>query len=193
MKSPANKPSAQKYNLLCAAYVAYGLGVGYYAGMQPINEWRYFSWHPFLMTSGMVMMMGIAAMTKKLGGYSNTKNHGYLANVGVMLALGGLYVIYQNKEMNGAPHFTSYHGKAGLALVVASIGAGMAGGIFLHPDFGIDKTNKTVRFAHKTMARCVLGLAWGTCVAGMYTLSNDALPLMIVGAPLVVLAPFTLM
>ena len=32
-----------------------------------------FSWHPFLMTAGMVSFMGIGAMTKKLGGYDNTK------------------------------------------------------------------------------------------------------------------------
>lgn len=43
------------------------------AGIQPTGKWRFFSWHPFLMTIGMIGVMGISAATKKLGGYTNTK------------------------------------------------------------------------------------------------------------------------
>lgn len=44
------------------------------AAVQPSGAgWRDFSWHPFLMTSGFVGMFGIAAVTKKRGGYTNTK------------------------------------------------------------------------------------------------------------------------
>ena len=58
---------------------------------------------------GMVGMMGAAALTKKRGGYTNTKLHGIMAWVGMMIAGGGLYVIYQNKESMGKNHFTTYH------------------------------------------------------------------------------------
>ena len=58
---------------LTAAFVAYSLIVGYYAGTRPKGEWRYFSWHPFLMICGLVGCTGIASVTKKLGGYTNTK------------------------------------------------------------------------------------------------------------------------
>jgi len=58
---------------------------------------------------GMVGMMGAAALTKKRGGYKNTKLHGIMAWVGMMLAGGGLYVIYQHKESMGKAHFTTYH------------------------------------------------------------------------------------
>jgi hypothetical protein len=52
----------------------YSLIAGYYAGTKGFtSDWTYFSWHPFLMTSGMVGMVGTGAMTKKLGGYENTK------------------------------------------------------------------------------------------------------------------------
>jgi hypothetical protein len=52
-------------------YASYG---GYSAGMQPMGMgWRFFSYHPLLMTSGFVGMMGSAAITKKRGGYTNTK------------------------------------------------------------------------------------------------------------------------
>lgn len=44
------------------------------AGIQPKGAgWRSFSWHPMLMTCGMVGMIGAASVTKKLGGYTNTK------------------------------------------------------------------------------------------------------------------------
>lgn len=144
------------------------------------------------MTVGMIGCLGIAAVTKKLGGYVNTKNHGLIGNLGIMLSLGGLYAIYRNKNMWGKEHFTSTHGKAGLAVIVCSIGAGMAGGIFLHPDFGIDKTNKTIRFVHKTFARCVLASAWMTAFYGFYTMTQNPVELAIFGVPLLVLAPFTL-
>jgi hypothetical protein len=51
----------------------YSLIGGYFAGIQPIGQWRLFSFHPMLMTIGMIGHFGIAAITKKLGGYTNTK------------------------------------------------------------------------------------------------------------------------
>ena len=53
--------------------VLFSVAMGYMAGIQPVGEWRFFSWHPFLMTLGMVGFMGVGAVTKKLGGYDNTK------------------------------------------------------------------------------------------------------------------------
>merc|ERR1712032_1413529 len=100
--------------------------------------------------------MGIAAVTKKLGGYTNTKLHGMLASFGYMMALGGLYAIYQNKNLWGKAHFTSTHGKIGIALMVSMVGPLLAGGVFLHPDFGVDKTNKTIRKIHKVFSRTLM-------------------------------------
>lgn len=109
-----------------------------------------------------------------------------------MLSLGGLYAIYRNKNMWGKAHFTSSHGQAGLAIIISAIGAGMAGGVFLHPDFGIDKTNKTIRYAHKVFARGLLMAAWGTAFYGYYTMTKDPFDLALFGLPLLVLAPFSL-
>ena len=54
-------------------------------------------------------MMGAAAITKKRGGYTNTKLHGMMAWAGLMLAGAGLYVIYKHKNVMGKDHFTTYH------------------------------------------------------------------------------------
>jgi hypothetical protein len=186
-------PSQSKYQALVAAFLLYSLIVGYYAATRPNGSFRSpFSFHPLLMTLGMVGCGGIATVTKKLGGYANTKNHGLGASLGVMLNLGGLYAIYHNKNLMQRPHFTSYHGILGLGLVLSSIGAGLVGGAFLHPDYGIDKTNGTIRLAHKMFARIVLGAAWVTAFMGMYNMTQDPMNLALFGLPLVVLAPFTL-
>jgi Eukaryotic cytochrome b561 len=169
------------------------LGVGYLAATRPNGRWRNpFSWHPFLMTVGMVGCMGCAAVTKKMGGYQNTKAHGILASLGYVLALAGLYAIYHNKELFGRPHFTTLHGKGGLVVLLLTIPPLMVGGVFLHPDWGLDRSNQDYRKAHKSISRILLGCAWGTALYGMYGMTKDPVELLIYGGPLVVLAPFTL-
>jgi hypothetical protein len=144
------------------------------------------------MTVGMVGSMGIATVTKKMGGYSNTKFHGILASTGYMIALGGLYAIYHNKNLMERPHFTSVHGKAGVVLMVLTAPPMLAGAIFLHPDWGMDKTNKEIRKLHKYFSRTIMASAWATAMYGMYSMTKDPVELLIFGAPLLILAPFTM-
>ena len=60
--------SSDKAMNLTIAFLVYAIGAGYYAATRPNGEWRNpFSWHPFLMTVGMIGCMGIAAVTKKMG------------------------------------------------------------------------------------------------------------------------------
>jgi hypothetical protein len=68
-----SKPSILRYQTTVAALVIFSLAGGYYAGTAARGEWSFFAWHPMLMTCGMVGLAGIGAMTKKLGGYNNTK------------------------------------------------------------------------------------------------------------------------
>eukprot|EP00560_Eucampia_antarctica_P006599 CAMPEP_0197829424 /NCGR_PEP_ID=MMETSP1437-20131217/5881_1 /TAXON_ID=49252 ORGANISM="Eucampia antarctica, Strain CCMP1452" /NCGR_SAMPLE_ID=MMETSP1437 /ASSEMBLY_ACC=CAM_ASM_001096 /LENGTH=143 /DNA_ID=CAMNT_0043431085 /DNA_START=54 /DNA_END=485 /DNA_ORIENTATION=+ len=141
---------------------------------------------------GFVGFMGSAAHRKKLGGYSNTKMHGIIASLGVMFSIGGLYIIYSNKEMNGKAHLTSNHSLAGIVTVTGCIMAMIPGAFVLHPDFGIDRSNKNIRFAHKWFSRSVIALGWITCFMGLQQLTNDTVTLAMYGLPLLLLAPFTL-
>jgi len=122
-------PSATVYAVLVAALATFSLGMGYYVAIQPINEWRYFSWHPFLMTCGMVGLAGVGALTKKLGGYTNTKSHAILSGGSLLLSLAGLYCIYHNKEINGKSHLTSNHAIFGSVVMVSCISLGLVGSI----------------------------------------------------------------
>eukprot|EP01083_Nonionella_stella_P314593 1134058_1 len=137
---------------------------------------------------------GCSRPHEKRGGYKNTKLHGIMAWVGMMLAGGGLYVIYQHKESMGKAHFTTYHSWAGLASFGGCILPGIAGAVFLHPDFGIDKANKLYRAVHKYVSRALLLLAWMATLSGLKTMVGDDIKTLILFAvPLVVAAPFTLM
>mmetsp|Transcript_20922 Transcript_20922/g.35989 ORF Transcript_20922/g.35989 Transcript_20922/m.35989 type:complete len:197 (+) Transcript_20922:51-641(+) len=183
-----------KYALLLALLSAQSLFGGYYAATRPEGAgWRYFSWHPMLMMVGMVGMMGSAALTKKRGGYTNTKLHGMMAMGGMFIAAGGIYVIYQNKENIGKSHFTTYHSWAGLVAFGGSILPGIAGAVFLHPDFGIDKGNKLYRSVHKYVSRTLLAIAWMATLSGLKTLIGDDIKTLILfAAPMAMAAPFTL-
>ena len=181
------------YWSIFAFVVVYSVLGGYYAGLQPINQWRYFSWHPFLMTVGMVGFTSIGAITKKMGGYTNTKSHAILSWGSILVSGTGLYCIYTNKERNGYPHLRSYHALIGLALMGSCIGLGLVGSIVLHPDFGIDKTNKTIRMGHKLGARLTLLMAWMTAVLGFYQLSpKNELGIALYTLPLLCLVPLVL-
>jgi hypothetical protein len=193
IKPPFFKSS--NYTLLVATFLAYSIGVGYYVSTRPHGKWRSpFSYHPFLMTVGMIGMMGIGAITKKLGGYTNTKMHGMIASAGYFLACGGLYAIYHNKNLMEREHFTSTHGKIGIAVMVSLLGPLLAGGVVLHPDFGVDKTNKLIRKVHKMFSRFLMCVAWGNSIYGLYGIrSEHPMELFIYGLPLLMLMPMTLM
>ena len=138
--------STMQHNVLVAIYILYTIIVGYTVSTQPTGAgWRYFSWHPFLMVTGFITMMGVSALIKKKGGYVNTKLHGMISSAGTFMVFGGLYVIYQHKESIGKDHVTTTHAIFGIVTVACCVMAMMAGGVFLHPDFGFDKTNKTIR------------------------------------------------
>lgn len=111
----------------------------------------------------------------------------------IFVSLTGLYCIYRNKENNGYEHLKTAHSRIGAFVVLNCIALGLAGGIFLHPDFGIVKTNKTIRFFHKTASRLVLIAAWITAFLGLFELTQDAVTIALFALPLVALVPFTLM
>jgi hypothetical protein len=106
---------------------------------------------------------------------------------------GGFYVIYTNKESNNKPHFVTAHSIGGLFALVGTTMIGMAGGVLLHPDFGIAKTNKTFRLLHLWAGRILLLVAWFTCFNGLNQLTVDTKVLALFGVPLLALIPFTLM
>uniref|UniRef100_A0A7S4M4W4 Cytochrome b561 domain-containing protein n=1 Tax=Odontella aurita TaxID=265563 RepID=A0A7S4M4W4_9STRA len=189
------KPSPMRYRLAVAFCSLFSLGGGYFAALQPSGAgWRDpFSYHPLLMMIGFVGLMGSAAVTKKLGGYTNTKNHGIMSFLGLLCAFGGLYAIYQNKEKFGKPHLNSGHSVVGLLALTGATSVGLAGAVFLHPDFGSDKQNKTIRFVHHWTGKITLIAAFFSCMLGLNQLTENPIILIGFSFPLVALVPLAVM
>ena len=109
------------------------------------GQWIWFSWHPVSMIFAFIFLAGFSILTKKAGGYTNTKIHGITMGVVVALGLFGWYVIYSNKELFGKPHLVSLHAKIGVVVLVGYLVLASFSFPALNPDWGFLRTNKIVR------------------------------------------------
>ena len=82
----------------------------------------------------------------------------------IHMCIVGFYVIYSNKEAYGKEHFTTTHGQLGLAVTLVYIGMALFSFPALNVDWGVLKTNKQVRFAHKWTGRVATAAAWVCCM-----------------------------
>ena len=189
------RPTPPQYRATLASLLSYAALGGYYGGTRPAGAGfrSPFSYHPLLMMVGFVGLMGSAHLTKKLGGYANTKIHAGLATAGLAIAFGGLYAIYLQKEALGKDHVTSYHAWAGMVALVGTSMPALAGALLLHPDYGLDRTNKLYRFGHKVAGRLFTAVGWASCVAGLAQLRASPIELVLFGAPMVVMACLVLL
>lgn len=87
------------------------------------------------MLIGFVTLAGNAALIKKIGGYDNTKIHGYLMSAACIMGGFAWYVIYSNKEKFGKKHLTTLHGKLGCTVMCGYVLIGIGGAAGLHPDW----------------------------------------------------------
>ena len=157
------------------------------------------------MVIAFVSLAGNAALIKKIGGAVNTRLHGYtrklsykysevicvfilgsLMSAATALAGFAFYVIYSNKGINHKKHLTTVHGKLGAAVLVGYTGLAIAGAVALHPDFGVLRTNKTVRAIHKWGGRFLTAAAWFVSVLGFITMQKSLVQRVAFGAPLLV-------
>lgn len=152
------------YSTLRWPLTFYSLLVGFYIILK--TNWVWFSWHPLFMIVAVVLFAGNAALIKKMGGYENTKIHGYLMATAIAFASFAWYVIFSNKNMAGKDHLTTLHGKLGMFVLCGYFGVGLLGVVALHPDFGLFNTNKILRLLHKWSGRAFTGAAWFCCVIG---------------------------
>ena len=96
--------------------------------------------------------------------------------------------IYQAKELQNKSHYTSTHGQGGLFDFLSFFGVAAVGAVGLHPDFGKQKTNQTLRYAHKMASRATIGLALFLCYTGLDKLTDDQFTMNAAGASFASLA-----
>jgi hypothetical protein len=198
MSSQNTLSKVRLLQILQTPLIAHGLLFGVYIGWVK-KEYAWFSWHPFFMLVGFVILAGNAALIKKIGGRVNTITHGIMMTGATLCAAFAYYVIYSNKEKKrNSPtqdlHLTTLHGKLGLTCFVGYIGLTLFGLIALHPDFGALKSNTSLRAFHKWAGRLVTAAAWSTCVLG-YMEIDDKTNMMqfLFVVPLLVMGYFVLL
>lgn len=70
----------------------------------------------------------------------------------------------------------------------------VVGLIGLHPDFGVKKTNKLIRWTHKWGGRLATGLGWLAAIVGFNCMHADQpLKKFLFAAPLVIASYFVLL
>eukprot|EP01038_Epipyxis_sp_PR26KG_P013444 gene13444-18026_t len=185
MKSSPEQKTAT-YNALKYPLIAYGAISILYLHYIQGSKFTWFSWHPIAMIISFIVLASNAALIKKIGGYENTKLHGNIMFAATAIAGFGWYVIYSNKEKFKRPHLTTIHGKLSIIVLVGYLSIGIVGAVALNPDFGLYKSNKQIRLAHKLLGRIMTAAAWVSCVLGFMTLEKEIWKQVLFGAPMVV-------
>ena len=136
-----------------------------------IDTW--FALHPTSMTFSYAGLTYVGILYKQLGGYKNTIMHGYMMTAGCLLAAFGIYVIYTNKIILNKVHFTTTHGFYGIVAFIGYISIEIVGGLLLHPNFGLMKTNKLIKTAHRYFGHLIQSLCWYSIVNGFAKLETN--------------------
>jgi uncharacterized membrane protein len=182
--------ATKTFNMVIIPLLLYTLVSGLYSAYKP-GKWVWFSYHPLSMMVAFVGLASFAILKKKIGGYDNTKLHGYVMFAAAILAVFGFYVIYVNKGEK--PHFVTVHAKLGLAVVLGYLSVSPMISLLLDPAWGIAKTNKDIRYAHKISGRALTALAWMCCYLGFITMEKDIMYQILFAVPLLVFAYFVLL
>ena len=83
----ATKDSKGNSSLLKMIIVAFSVASMCY--LYNMKGFIWFSWHFISMITGFVLLPGLAFVIKKAGGYTNTKNHGYLMALSTLMVCFG--------------------------------------------------------------------------------------------------------
>ena len=97
------------------------------------------------------------------------------------------YLRYLSRERN-ARRGTVRRGQVGMVAIVGFVGLDVVGMLALHPDFGVLRTNKTVRTAHKYGGRVVMATGYAACVMGFNKMNPNQIHQAAFGAPLAIAA-----
>jgi hypothetical protein len=160
------------------------------------ENWTWFNYHPLFMAIAVVPVSSLAVLTKKIGGYDNTKSHGNLLLLSFIASSFGLYVIWSNKELLNKPHFKTTHGKLGLLVMISYFSLMIFGVAALHPDLKLpqfERFNATLRIIHRWSGRVVMALAWLCVFTGYSTKVSEWWYQTCVAVPLLVFAYIVLL
>jgi len=138
-----------------------------------------FSWHPFLMTLSMFLLMNEAVLLfssswsllpKKYHRSHHMNSHIVLEVMSLIAVLLGFFSIYLNKNNHGKPHFTSWHGILGLVQIVMICGQVLVGTFAKYRILPIKPYPAAkLKTAHGMIGISIIILASFNLISGWYT------------------------
>eukprot|EP00271_Cylindrocystis_brebissonii_P015737 TRINITY_DN38727_c0_g1_i1.p1 TRINITY_DN38727_c0_g1~~TRINITY_DN38727_c0_g1_i1.p1 ORF type:complete len:317 (-),score=36.56 TRINITY_DN38727_c0_g1_i1:283-1233(-) len=140
-----------------------------------------FGYHPPLLAAGFLFFMGegimVAIGAKGKSRQILLKLHALLQALAAGAIFAGMYAIYTNKTLNNKLHFTSLHGRVGLATLICAALVSLNG---IPTMYGVPSALKSLRpninKAHKLVGATAFLSAGVTIVLGLQTF-NPAHPL----------------
>lgn len=140
------------------------------------QDWMLFSYHPILMSTTLVLLaIGITTLqplprnaTEKSKGLTR---HQLYQIPAILLAVIGASIMYANKANHGAEHYTTYHGKMGLATLLFVLGVASAGSATVYAPFlfGGEAKAKSFWKVHRLGGYATLALVLITASLGTHS------------------------
>uniref|UniRef100_A0A3Q3XS92 ascorbate ferrireductase (transmembrane) n=1 Tax=Mola mola TaxID=94237 RepID=A0A3Q3XS92_MOLML len=191
-----SEPRIYAYSRAASAALCHVVCVGFTAfiAVQSRPGSSLFSWHPFLMTLSFSLFMSEAILffspygspIRRFPHKTKGRFHWVLQCLCGSCAVLGMAAIYYNKNLNGKPHFTSWHGVLGLLTVCATGVQSLAAVPLIHHSlakgWSLSKlkryhaaTGLVTHLLGSTSLLLGLGTAWFTTSVGGYAWYLSAL------------------
>jgi len=137
-----------------------------------------FSWHPtlmvlaftFLMVEGILVFSKESSLIQKAARPTKVNTHTVCMVLSLLCCLGGAFVIWYNKELNGKPHVISWHGIIGY-ITVTYVGIQCLAGIFVkyHKILANYIKPFQLKMNHATSGLFLYSMVCLSMVLGMYS------------------------
>ena len=121
------------------------------------------------MVEAILLFSPQSSLLQKAARKTKTKFHWITQVLALTCALGGVAAIYYNKELNGKPHFTTWHGLLGICSVGYVAIQAVAGVFLLYPKLARGLTLAQMKMYHATSGLLTFMLVSGSLVLGMYS------------------------
>ena len=122
------------------------------------------------MTEAIIVYSPLSSFITKAARKTKVTFHWLGMAAAIVFAVAGVFFIWYNKELNGKPHMTTWHGTLGYITVAGMLGGSVGGTLAKYPDLGKNYVRPAdMKLYHATAGLIIFCLGCGTLVLGMYS------------------------
>jgi cytochrome b561 len=117
--------------------------------MEPELSAPLWFWHGLCMTIAILLLMIPGILVRQIKGKLNTKIHGILSFLSLLVQILGFSLIYRSKENRNKSHFTSVHGQLGVSVLLINAVFTVISFVWFEPDYRLFQPNWYMKMSHK--------------------------------------------